>query len=184
MNELTDYSGNFRPEFTSDTFSKDTLFALLKVYATHMIRMDGLWYGIVMSKWGNEPALDCDVENMKRARPLEIEAICRLMNIKGNDVSTMMKAIQLSPWVRTLDFEMDVKNNNHARYLVRNCPTCFTLEKEGKGRERTICLDVCMLGMRITADRFNPDIKITPLKVPPRGNKTEPCCHWEFTLNR
>lgn len=184
MNELTDYRDNFSPKLTPDTFNKDMLFGLLKVYAAHMIRMDGLWYSTVKSKWGNDQALDCDISNMQRARPLEIEAICGLMNIKGNDVISMMKVIQLSPWVRTLDFEMDVKNNNHATYLVRSCPTLFALEREGSGRERKICLDVCLLGMRITADRFNPDIKIIPLKVPPRENKNESCCHWEFSLNR
>jgi len=184
MKDLTDYSGGFEPELTPDTFSSKTLFGLLKVYAAHMIRIDGLWYGSVMSKYGNEVALKYDINIMKKARALEIEAISSVMNIKGNDVATMMKVIQLSPWVRTLDFQMDVRNNDYATYMVRACPTIFALEKEGRERERGICLDVCLLGMRITADHFNHDIKITPLKIPPRKSKNEICCHWEFAIER
>jgi len=184
MKKLADYSGGFEPELTHDTFSSEALFGLLQVYATHMIRIDGLWYGAVMSKYGNDVALKYDVNIMKKARILEIEAISGLMNIKGNDVATVMKVIQLSPWVRTLDFQIDVRNNDYATYMVRACPTLFTLEKEGKGRGRGICLDVCLLGMRIAADHFNREIKIEPLKLPPRSSEKEICCHWKFAIER
>ena len=184
MKKLPDYSGGFEPELTHDTFSSETLFKLLQVYAVHMIRIDGLWYGSVMSKYGNDVALKYDINIMKKARVMEIETISSVMNIKGNDVATMMKVIQLSPWVRTLEFEMDVRNNNYATYMVRACPTLFTLEKEGKRRGREICLAVCMLGMRITADRFNRDIKIEPLKLPPRENEKDICCHWKFAIEK
>ena len=184
MKKLSDYSGGFEPELTHDTFNSETLFKLLQVYAAHMIRIDGLWYGSVMSKWGNDVALKYDINIMKKARIQEIEAISGLMNIKGSDVATMVKVIQLSPWVRTLDFQMDVRDNDYATYMVRACPTLFTLEKEGKGRGREICLDVCLLGMRITADHFNREIKIEPLKLPPRESEKEICCHWEFSIER
>jgi hypothetical protein len=184
MKKRIDYSGAFEPELTHDTFSSETLFKLLHVYAAHMIRIDGLWYGSVMSKYGNEVALNYDINIMKKARVMEIEAISSVMNIKGNDVATMMKVIQLSPWVRTLEYQMDVRNNNYATYLIRTCPTLFTLEKEGKGRGREICLDVCMLGMRIAADCFNRDIKIEALKLPPRESEKDICCHWKYYVEK
>lgn len=182
MKNRQDYSGEFDPVLTPDTFNNEALFKLLNVYAAHMIRIDGLWYGSIMNKYGNEVAFKYDINIMKKARVMEIEAISKTMNIEGNDVAAMMKVIQLSPWVRTLEYQIDLKNKNYATYMVLTCPTLFTLEKEGKGRGRDICLEVCRLGMRITADRFNPQIKIEPLKLPPRESEKDICCHWKFYI--
>jgi len=52
-----------------------------------MIMIDGLWYSKVMSKLGNDQALNCDISHMKKPNPLMIEAICGLMNMKCSDSS-------------------------------------------------------------------------------------------------
>jgi uncharacterized membrane protein len=96
----------------------------------------------------------------------------------------MMKLIQLSPWVQTLKFERDLKDNDHAIYTVRACATLAILENEGKGNDTTICLGACMMSGRITAHYCNPKIEVTSLKLAPRESKDDICCRWEFKLER
>ena len=184
MTDLVDYSGEFDPHFSHDTFTRQTLFALLKFYAAYLKFVDGTWYSTVSSRWGGKEALECDRVMLKRARVYEAETLSSLLNIRGDDVATMMKLMQLSPWVQTLELEVDLKDNDHAIYTVRVCPTLAILEKEGKGSDTTICIDACMASAGITARYCNPKIKITPLKLAPRESKDDICCRWEFKLER
>ncbi len=184
MTDLVDYSGEFEPELSPDTFTRETLFALLKFYAAYLKFVDGIWYSTVSSKWGGKEALECDRGMLKRARVYEAETLSRLLNIQGDDVATLMKHMQLSPWVQTLGLEIDLKDNDHAIYTVRACPTLEILEKQGKGSDTTICIDACMASAGITVHYCNPKIKITPLKLAPRESKDDICCQWEFKLER
>ncbi|MFC1945113.1 DUF6125 family protein [Chloroflexota bacterium] len=182
MTDLSDYSGKLEPEFRHDTFTRETLFKLLNTYAAYMIRVDGLWYETVMNKWGNEAALDCDHKIHQRAKPYEIETLSEIMNIKGNDVAALMKALQIGPWVRHVELEIDLRSDNYAIYTARSCPSVLTLEKEGNGREQSICLEACLVGARVMASHFNPNIEITTIKLPPRNSPDDICCRWEIKL--
>jgi hypothetical protein len=59
----------------------------------------------------------------------------------------------------------------------------LALEKEGRGRELIICQECCGTANLVTqAQLFNPNIKVRPLKLPPRKSKDEIACKWEFSL--
>ena len=182
--ELIDYSGEYDPEFSHDKFSKETLLKLLKTYNEYMLRVDGHWYLTVMNKWGNDEAFDCDVKVWEKAQMFELKTITELLNIQGDDVATMMKAIQASPWMWIYDYHIDLKSNDHAVVTYFTCPTLISLEKEGTGREKLICQEMEPKLMRMIADYFNPDIQVIPLKVPPRTEYDDCCCQWEFKLER
>ena len=184
MAELVDYSGKFDPKFSHDKFTRETLLKLLKMYSEYMLRIDGFWYLTVMDKWGNEEAFDCDVRVWEKAQLYETKTISSLLNIHGDDVLTVMKAMQASPWMWIYDYEMDVKSNEHAILTIRTCPTLLSLEKEGKGREKLICQEMEPKIMGIVAHYFNPNIRVTPLKMPPRKSKDEIPCKWEFKLEK
>jgi hypothetical protein len=182
--ELVDYSGAFDPKFSHGKFTRETLLKLLKMYSEYMLRIDGFWYLTVMDKWGNEEAFDCDVRVWEKAQLYETKMISSLLNIRGDDVVTVMKAMQASPWMWIYDYEMEVKSNEHAILTIRTCPTLLSLEKEGKGREKLICQEMEPKIMGIVAHYFNPNIRVTPLKMPPRKIKDEIPCKWEFKLER
>ena len=184
MEELIDYSGKFDPKFSHGKFTKETLLKLLNMYTEYMLRIDGFWYLTVMDKWGNEQAFDCDVRVWEKAQIYETKTISSLLNIHGDDVVTVMKAMQASPWMWIYDYEMDVKSNKQAILTIRSCPTLLSLEKEGKGREKLICQEMEPKIMGIVAHYFNPNIRVTPLKMPPRRTKDEIPCQWEFKLDR
>ena len=184
MTKLRDYSGKFDPDFGHNKLSRDALLKLLKGYSEYILRIDGHWYLTVMQKWGNDAAFDCDVMVWEKLALYEMRMISSLLNIYGDDVVTVMKAMQVSPWMWTYECATDIKSNDHAITTCHNCPTLLALEKEGKGREKLICQELEPKLMGIMAHFFNPDIKVTPLKLPPRKSSNEICCQWEFKLER
>lgn len=183
MTDLVDYSGEFDPDFNHDKFSKETLVKLLKTYSEYMLRIDGHWYLSVMDKWGNDEAFACDVKVWDKAQLYELQAMTSLLNLRGNDVSTVMKYLQTNPWMWIVGREIDMKNDHHAIVTYRTCPTLSSLEEEGKGREKLICQELEPRGFAMVAHYFNPNISVTPLKVPPRTGYNDVCCQWEYRLD-
>ena len=183
MDEQLDYSGNFDPDFSHTKLSKETLLKLLHTYNEYMLRIDGFWYLTVMNKWGNDEAFDCDVKVWEKAQLWEMKAVSKVLNIEGGDVATLVKYFQVSPWMWIYDYIIDLKNPNHAVLTINHCPTLISLEKEGTGREKPICQELEPKIMGIAADFFNPDIKVTALKIPPRTGYNDCCCQWEYKLD-
>ncbi len=99
MPEMPDYSGPFDPDFRFDTLNKDALLRLLREYGEYMVRIDGFWYLTVMNKCGNDVAFDCDVTGwQERLLEYDLKLTARALNIQGDDVATVMKYIQSTPW--------------------------------------------------------------------------------------
>jgi hypothetical protein len=65
---------------------------------------------------------------------------------------------------------------------VRYCPTLEALEKEGKGREQSICRQVDIAAKRKFAKFSASSMEVMPLKLPPRKGNDEVCCQWEFKM--
>jgi hypothetical protein len=183
MAEPIDYSGAFDPEFSHGNLAKETLLKLLHTYNAYMLRIDGFWYLTVMNKWGNDEAFDCDVKVWEKAQLWEMKAVTKALNIEGDDVATLMKYMQVSPWMWIYDAAIELRNPKHAVVTIHHCPTLLALEKEGTGRERLICRELEPKLMGIMADFFNPRIKVTALKSPPRTDYQDCCCQWEYTLD-
>jgi len=184
MTDTADYSGHFDPEFKHAGLAKDTLLKLLETYNAYMLRIDGYWYLTVMNKWGNDEAFDCDVKVWEKAQLWEMKNVSSVLNIHGEDVETLMKYVQVSPWMWIYKYSIDLKSPDHAILTINHCPTLISLEKEGTGRERLICQELEPKIMGIMASFFNPGIQVNPLKIPPRTGYQDCCCQWEFKLDR
>ncbi len=182
MEKLSDYSGELLPELGLEDFSSETLRELLRLYSKLYMGLDGFWYLIVMEKFGNDAALDCDIKVWERAGRYEMKNVTQQMNIQGNDAAAFMKALQLSPWYSTVKSQMEIVDPNTAILTVTNCPTLNALEKEGKGRENQICKIVEPIIFKAYASFFNPDVEVTCLKAPPRESQDEIACKWHFKL--
>ncbi|MDD5095197.1 MAG: DUF6125 family protein [Dehalococcoidia bacterium] len=182
--EIADYTGKFDPDFGPDKLTRETLLKLLKMYSEYIRRVDGYWYVTVMNRWGNEAALECDLDVWEKAQVWEIKSTTSLLNIHGDDVLTMMKAMQSSPWMWLYDYDVDIKSRDHAILTFRTCPILASIEKEGTGREELLCHGLEPKVFRVIADYFNPKIEVIPLKLPPRKASDEIACRWEMKLDR
>jgi hypothetical protein len=181
MAKLNDYGGQFRPDLKLSDFSADALAELVTLYSKLYVAMDGFWYLTVKERASNEEALACDFRTWERACKYEMAKITTQLNIHGNNVVALVKAIQMTPWFRKLQFELNVKDDNNAVLTVSYCATLSALEKEGEGRESEICNLFEPKMFENYASFFNPDIRVKCLKSPPRESQDEICCQWEFT---
>jgi len=181
--DLMDYSGDYDPGFSHQKLSRETLLKLIDVYCEYIRKIDGFWYVIVMDRWGNDQAVDCDIAVWERVKPFELKVITEALNIRGHDVISFMKYAQASPWVALTDYTIDIKNENQAVLTHQACPTLFALEREGTGREERQCREIDARFFRMMAQFFHPNMEASPLKLPPRKNSTDICCQWKFKLD-
>lgn len=182
MKNLTDYSGELIRNLKPNDFSPDTLAELLTLYARLYMALDGFWYLTIKERVGNEEALACDIGTWEKICKYEMAKITELLNIKGSDVMALMKAMQITPWFRNTEHNIDVKSQNTAMLTITRCPTLDALEKEGEGREKEICNAFEPIVFTRYASFFNPNIEVKCFKSPPRKSKDEICCQWEFSL--
>jgi hypothetical protein len=182
LHKLDDYSGDFNPDLKPSDFSHAALEKLIRTYAQLYKALDGFWYLKVMDRSGNDEALTCDIAVWEKLGLYEMEKISRAFNITGKDVKSVMKAFQLTPWAWNIRSEFEVLSDNHVIWKVNHCPTVNALEREGTGRENDICNNVEVRLNQLYASFFNPDIKVTCLKTPPRTGKDDYYCRWEFKL--
>lgn len=182
LKEFKDYSGEFVPDIKLADYSHDALAKLVSTYSRLVIALDGFWYLTVMERSGNDEALACDIKTWEVMSKYEIKRVAQALNINGNDVVSLMKAVQVTPWATNMKYKIDIKNRNSAFFTVTQCPTLDALEKEGKGREREICSTVTPGTFRNYASFFSPDIAVKCIKEPPRKHKDDICCQWAFEL--
>ena len=184
MRKPSDYSGQFLPDLKFSDFSSDTLAELLELYCKLYMALDGFWYLTVIERISNEEALACDIRTWERLCKYEMAKITKQLNIQGNNVIALMKAVQLTPWFWNTTHKIEIENQNTAMLTVTRCGTLDALEKEGEGRENDICKIFEPIMFKRYASFFNPDIEVKCLKSPPRKNKGEICCQWQFTRGK
>ena len=189
MAELSDYSGKFVPGIRFEDFSRDALLKLVKLYSKIYLGYMGMWNTVMKDHMSAEELSKFQTEvYVRTARQFEAPGVANALNIKGNDVITLIKLMQMIPdgtRQDTYDSTYDIKNNNHAILTIKTCPTLFYLEKHGDTKVIDL---ICSVGgvEEITiveyANFVNPDIKITALKLPPRKSKDEIACQWDIKL--
>jgi hypothetical protein len=182
MRQLSDYSGQLRPNIRLKDFSRGASLSLLQLYCWLFMAIDAFWYLAVKERFSDEDALACDMWAWERMSRYELDRITNAMKIQGNDVVSLIKALQLEPWMWNTSYTVEVKGQNHVLLTFVECPVLNALEKEGEGREENICKVMEPKWFRDYADYFNPSIQIKALKLPPRRSKEEVACIWEFKV--
>ncbi|HEX4428831.1 MAG TPA: hypothetical protein VHZ96_06140 [Frankiaceae bacterium] len=189
--ELDDYSGPFEPDLRLTDFSKAGLMKLVEVGGSIYGTVNRRWYMEAIKRFGQEVA-----DEMHHAAWFadggagdhENNVISSLMGFAGEDeVTTPLKVWQCLPAMSTrmtLTFEQ-TGDNEWEMYT----PQCVVPEQGERGGPEAlayavdkICGHLELFGFRHGAARWNPKIRIDPLKLPPRASADEPHCRWKITL--
>ena len=181
MKKLDDYGGEFLPDLRLDEFSPDTLVGLLKLYAKLYMAMDGFWYLTVRERQGDKAALAHDIEVWEDMIRYETTVLRRLLKVRGNGITALMKVTQLCPWFQLTSSKIEIENDSRATLTVSYCPTLESLENK-RGTEYESCTVVCRKINENMALVFSPEIEVRCLRLPPRRDKQDICCQWEFRL--
>lgn len=185
MEELKDYSGPLRPDLKMEDFSKEALVRLWQAAGKLYVGMDGLWYSLLRERYGEEKARELDAELWKREAPLEVRRHCEAMNITGKDVEAVLKFIQVDIGGGGIfpEFRCEMKDKNTGILTIKRCLGLEYYERKGEVElQKHACEVLDVEGFQQAAHLFNPKIKCTPLKLPPRKSKDEIACQWEFKL--
>ncbi len=165
-----------------ENLSKDELIDLVKLSSRMILALDGFWYLSVKELAGNEKALDRDNWVWDKVMKFCVEELARLQGVQGRDVADYMKVMGPRPEGLVLEERVEILNRNDAIRTVTYCPTIVAMEKEGEGRDAIHCSATCS-EMRVKHSRlFNPAIKVTCLRIPPRKDKDDIFCQFEYKI--
>jgi hypothetical protein len=185
MADLADYSGEFRPDLKLTDFSKEALVRLLVAASKMYLGADGMWTTIIRKRYGDDAALSCSKEVWDTNWKQEMRRPTEAMNIHGNDIASMFKYFQIDPGFAVM-FDIDFELKDDGKYGLMTVTKCRTLEYcERHGDDWLLNLACDELDKPLieeTALAFNPKMKTTILKMPPRKSKDDIACQWEFKL--
>ena len=175
-----------RPASAADSklegLSREELIDLVKLSSRMILALDGFWYLSVKELAGNDKALDRDNWVWDKVMKFYVDELARLLGVEGRDVADYMKVMGPRPEGLVLEEEVEILNRKDAIRTVTYCPTIVAMEKEKEGRDAVHCSATCSEMRKKHSKLFNPAIKVTCLKIPPRKNKDDIFCHFEYKI--
>ncbi|MFC2000199.1 DUF6125 family protein [Chloroflexota bacterium] len=194
MPEMNDYSGEFDPGLTLQDFSKEALIRLLVSASKAYLGIDGVWTTLMRKKLGDRVAFDYDKEVwFSQGLALDMRRTMEPLRITGDDIATLFKYLQFSPGFAVIyvgpppEFEpyvkFELKNENLGIMTVTHCHSLVYFERhQDSALQKLACEEIDLPAWKWLASQFNPNIAVTPLKLPPRKSKNKIACQWEFKL--
>ena len=189
MEEMNDYSGPFKPDLRLQDFSKDALVRLWECGGKMYLGIAGLWYDVVKEKLGEQTAIEFSREvwlgSGVKGCDLEAQWPTEAMNIHGDDVASYFKFLQVDPGAAAIwpDYTMELMSPNRGILTIKRCLPLERYEKLGQTELLMhTCHEIEVKGFERGIKHFNSRMKVTPLKLPPRKNKSEIACRWEFMI--
>jgi len=183
MAEMNDYTGSFKPDLTFSDFSKDFLLKLMHIWQYAWLQLDAAWFDAVRERLGDEATYDCATQAWSRMAERVNPRYAKMANFPLNTVIDSMKVLQL-PLDNTTGglypVEYDIKSENHVVMTVKQCRSLLFFESQAPERIDPICngLERQVMAKYVA----NPNMKVTPLKLPPRKSPDDIACVWEFKL--
>jgi len=147
-----------------------------------MWAVDGLYYLGIEEKYGTEAATEIDRRVWEIMGKIEARRLKELLGIKGDDIPSMMKALQYSGWALDLeDKEIIVEND---RGVIRNVKCRVQNTRLQKGLEEFGCKPVRWGFLKSFAKEFNPNIEVDCKVCPPDDHPDGLWCEWEFKIKK
>ncbi len=148
----------------------------------NMWTVDGLYYLFIEEKFGTKEATEIDRKVWEVMGKIEARKIKELLNIKGKDIASFMKALSYSGWSMDLeDKEIEIKEN---KGIIRNIKCRVQNTRLSKGLSEFGCKPVRWVFLKEFAKEFNPKIKVECNICPPDQHKDNLWCEWIFTLTK
>ena len=115
---------------------KEKLIDFIFMHLRNMWAVDGLYYIGIEEKWGTDKATEVDRKVWEIMGKIEARRLKDFLKIKGDDIPTVMNALQFTGWALDLeDKEIIVEND---KGIVRNikCRVQNTRLKKGLKESR------------------------------------------------
>jgi hypothetical protein len=157
---------------------KDNLADFIFLHLRNLWIVDGLYYLGIEEEFGTEVATEIDRKVWEAMGKIEARKLKEFFCIKGNDIASMMKALQYSSWALDLeDKEVVVEED---RGIIRNIKCRVQNTRIKKGLDEFGCKPVRMGFLKAFAKEFNPSIVVNCNICPPDKHPDDLWCEWEF----
>ena len=187
--DMRDYSETLRPDLHMTDFSKEALVRIWEAAGKMYTSLAGNYQRVLRERLGERLALELDAEVWRRQTPVEVRMCRRAMSITGDDVASLFKHLQVDPAAGGIwpEFDVHLESNKHGILTVKRCIALDHYERHGEAelaRLKHTCEVLDGEGFRDTALLFHPHMIARPLKLPPRSNRNEIACQWEFKVQQ
>jgi hypothetical protein len=182
--ELEDYSGPFYPNLTHRNLSKSLLIKLMRAWQSTLLVVNQGYYDRVVDKYGREAANEINRESWQRVIKRCNRRYLETAKIELKTVLDSLKCLQL-PMASNIGGGLfpasyEIENDNHVIMTITRCRTLQTWEKEAPEMIDAVCHTSEQETIRQLL--LNPNIQVTPLKLPPRAGEGDFACRWELRL--
>jgi hypothetical protein len=161
---------------------KDKLDDFIFMNLRNMWAVDGLYYLGIEEKSGVEDAAEIDRKVWEVMGKIEARKLKKFFDITGNDIPSMMKALQYSGWALDLENKEVIVEEN--RGIIRNVKCRVQNTRISKGLSEFGCKPVRWSFLKAFAKEFNPDIVVNCNVCPPDKHSDDLWCEWEFIIKK
>ena len=125
------------------------------------------------------------IDEWMGASPIYTGRMRRLMQIEGDSVPAIVKALQLDCGFphQYMDVGWKLIDDRHGEFFLLHCGALMDVEKHGEARVIGMCHTIEDPTFDATAFATNPRARIRPIHRPPRSPKDRhPHCHWTIAI--
>jgi hypothetical protein len=125
------------------------------------------------------------IQEWKGASPNYTRRMKRLMRIEGDDVTAIVKALQLDVGFphEYMDVHFELKQDGSAEFWLKHCGALMDVEPRGEGAVVMMCHRIEDPTFDATAVATNPRARMRPIHRPPRTPRDrQPHCHWTIRI--
>jgi hypothetical protein len=159
---------------------KQTLLDLLSMHIRNLWRVDGLYFVGIEEKFGTEAAAQIDTNCWKVLGKLEARELKNVLEIKRNDVPSLMHALRNTSWSLYQEEKRVEASSTKGTYTVVKCRVQETRLSKSLGVFP--CKNVRLSYLKSFAEEFNPKIAVKCRVAPPEERPSGVWCQWEFAL--
>lgn len=183
--EIDDLSGPYYPHLTHASFSKAFLLKMMHAWQYAWLVMNEGYYRTVRMRFGSGVADACELKAWTRVAeklgPPKAR-YARAANIELRTVTDSLKLLQLAmdSTIGYFPATCHIEGPNHVRLRIRKGSLPDYLDQAVFPRTPPMY----HLGGAPIMERclVNPEIKVTPLRLDPRGEDDDVLCEWELTM--
>jgi len=161
---------------------EDRLVDFIFLHLRNMWTVDGLYYLGIEEELGTKAATKIDRKVWEVMGKIEARKLKEFFDIKGDDIPSMMKALQYTGWALDLEDKEIIVEENQG--IVRNVKCRVQNTRIKNGLEEFGCKPVRWGFLKAFAREFNPDIVVSCNVCPPDEHPSDLWCEWEFKIKK
>jgi hypothetical protein len=120
---LTDYRGEFKRDLMLEDLSHNTLGRQCREFALDVHLLNRACYTSIAERWGADVIVPLEIEQWRSMAPLTVHRLRKTFGIRGDDMSALLKVLQLNPFLprEYLELRFELVDKNYGKVWLEDC---------------------------------------------------------------